>query len=90
MIEHTPLEMYFAFVFVPQEGPPRVFIMHSNTTMRLWKESKDKAIKRGIKEDRSLIHLRTDSTCFLNEIHGLSIPLCLQNSAIHCNRLQAV
>ena len=33
-------EMYYAFVFVPQEGAPRVFIMDSITTMRLWKQYK--------------------------------------------------
>jgi hypothetical protein len=43
--------MYYAFVFVPAEGTPRVFIMDSTTTMRLWKEYKDKAIKKGVKED---------------------------------------
>ena len=34
-------EMYYAFVFVPMEGSPRVFIMDSITTMRLWQEYKD-------------------------------------------------
>jgi hypothetical protein len=40
------LEMYYAFVFVPPEGLPRVFIMNSKETMRLWKEYKDNSIKR--------------------------------------------
>jgi hypothetical protein len=44
-------EMYYAFVFVPPEGTPRVFVMDSTTTMRLWKEYKDNAIKKGAKED---------------------------------------
>jgi len=50
--ERTPHpEMYYAFVFVPQDGPPQVFIMDSKTTMRLWKEYKGKALKRGAKKD---------------------------------------
>ncbi len=44
-------EMYYAFVFVPQDGTPRVFVMDSATTMKLWKEYKDNAIKKGAKED---------------------------------------
>jgi len=39
-------EMYYAFVFVPQEGLPRVFIMNSKESMRRWKEYKDNSIKR--------------------------------------------
>ncbi|MCJ7776781.1 MAG: hypothetical protein MUP16_00465 [Sedimentisphaerales bacterium] len=44
-------EMYYAFVFVPQDEIPRVFIMDSTTTMRLWKEYKNSALKKGAKED---------------------------------------
>jgi hypothetical protein len=44
-------EMYYAFVYVPAEGQQRVFIMDSKTTMQLWKEYKDKALGRGLKED---------------------------------------
>ena len=45
-------EMYYAFVFVPPDGVPRVFIMNSDTTMRLWMEYRDNAIKKyGAKED---------------------------------------
>jgi hypothetical protein len=43
--------MYYAFVFVPQKDVARVFIMDSNVAMKLWKEYKDNAIKRGVKED---------------------------------------
>lgn len=50
--ERTPHpEMYYAFVFVPQDGTPRVFVMNSTITMQLWKEYKDRAIKKGVKED---------------------------------------
>jgi hypothetical protein len=44
-------EMYYAFVFVPEKGVPRVSIMDSATTMRLWREYKAKAIAKGVKED---------------------------------------
>jgi hypothetical protein len=46
-------EMYYAFVFVPpaDEAKPRIFIMNSRTAMRLWKENKAKANKRGVKRD---------------------------------------
>jgi hypothetical protein len=44
-------EMYYAFVFVPEKGLPRVFIMDSKTTMSLWKEYKDKALKRELGEN---------------------------------------
>lgn len=44
-------EMYYAFVYVPEERQQRVFIMDSKTTMLLWKEYKDKALDRGLKED---------------------------------------
>ncbi len=40
-------EMYYAFVFVPKNDIPRVFIMDSTTTMQLWKEYKDEVLKRG-------------------------------------------
>ncbi|MGA1979863.1 MAG: hypothetical protein ABSG99_04775 [Sedimentisphaerales bacterium] len=39
-------EMYYAFVFAPQNEKPRVFIIDSSTTMHLWKEYKDKTLKR--------------------------------------------
>jgi hypothetical protein len=44
-------EFYLAFVYVPEIGMPRVFIMDSITTMRLWSEYKEKAIGRGLPED---------------------------------------
>ena len=44
-------EFYFAFVYVPEGGTPRVFIMDSEKTINLWREYKQKAIKRGLKED---------------------------------------
>jgi hypothetical protein len=44
-------EFYFAFMYVPEEGTPRVFIMDSEKTINLWREYKQKAIKRGLKED---------------------------------------
>lgn len=44
-------EMYYAFVFVPQEGIPRVFIMDSTTTMGLWREYKESAVKKGAKTE---------------------------------------
>jgi hypothetical protein len=39
-------EMYYAFVFVPPDGEPRVFVMRSTEAMRLWKEYKEKTMKR--------------------------------------------
>ena len=42
---HT--EMFYAFVYVQQEGEPKVFIMDSETTMQLWKEYKNNAINFG-------------------------------------------
>lgn len=44
-------EMYYAFVFVPQEDTPRVFIMDSTTTMRLWNEYKTRTVQRTGKDD---------------------------------------
>jgi hypothetical protein len=44
-------EFYFAFVFVPEEGNPKVFIIDSATTMELWREYKDKTIARTGKAD---------------------------------------
>ena len=58
-------EMYFAFVFVPrdQDDLPRVFIMESATTMRLWKAYKSNAIKKyGAKEDDVNFGLRWTQT----------------------------
>ena len=45
----SPSGKHYAFVFVPQEGLPRVFIMNSKETMRLWKKYRDNAIKRTLK-----------------------------------------
>jgi hypothetical protein len=44
-------EFYFAFMYVPEGVIPRVFIMDSKTTMKLWREYKRKAMGRGLKED---------------------------------------
>ncbi|MBN2006462.1 MAG: hypothetical protein JXA21_24130 [Anaerolineae bacterium] len=44
-------EMYYAFVYVPLEGSPQVFIMDSATTMELWREYKQSAIKKGAKRE---------------------------------------
>ena len=38
-------------MYVPEEGTPRVFIMDSESAMRLWREYKQKAMARGLKED---------------------------------------
>ena len=40
-------DLYYAFVYVPEAGIPRVFIMDSNTTMQLWTEYKERTLKRG-------------------------------------------
>lgn len=44
-------EMYYAFVYVPAEGSPQVFIMDSTTTMRLWRQNKQNSIAKGAKEE---------------------------------------
>ena len=44
-------EMFYAFVYVPVEGSPRVFIMDSETTMRLWRQNKQNAIEKGAKAE---------------------------------------
>jgi hypothetical protein len=44
-------DLFYAFVYVPEEGTPRVFIMDSKKTMGLWQEYKDNAIQMGSKED---------------------------------------
>lgn len=44
-------EMYYAFVYVPLEGAPEVFLMDSEKTMELWKQYKREAVARGVKED---------------------------------------
>lgn len=44
-------EMYYAFVFVPPEGKPRVFIMDSQTTMRIWQDYHDRTVQKTGKED---------------------------------------
>jgi hypothetical protein len=50
--ERTPhSEMYYAFVFVPTEGIPRVFIMDSEKVMESWRNYKSTSIARGVKED---------------------------------------
>jgi hypothetical protein len=43
-------DMYYAFVFVPPEGSPRVFVMDSSTAMTMWRKYKDNAIQKGAKE----------------------------------------
>lgn len=46
--EKNPNEgMYYAFVYVPEEGTPKVFIMDSNEAMKLWKEYYNRSIARG-------------------------------------------
>lgn len=44
-------DLFYAFVYVPEQGTPRVFIMDSATTMRLWSEYKDNSIARGSAEE---------------------------------------
>ncbi len=44
-------EMFYAFVYVPLESVPQVFIMDSKITMALWQTYKQKAIEKGAKED---------------------------------------
>jgi len=44
-------EMFYAFVYVPPEGMPEVFLMDSAKTMELWKQYKAGCVARGIKED---------------------------------------
>ena len=44
-------ELFYAFVFVPEQGAPRTFIMDSETTMKMWQAYKKDAIKKGVKED---------------------------------------
>jgi len=44
-------DLFYAFLFVPQQGAPRVFVMDSKTTMRRWREYKKRATDRGSKED---------------------------------------
>ena len=44
-------EMYYAFVYVPEEGSPRVFIIDSTMTMELWRQYKQNAMAKGAKED---------------------------------------
>jgi hypothetical protein len=47
-------EMYYAFVFVPQEGPPRVFVVNSKEAMKLWKEYKANSIKNSLRKGKSV------------------------------------
>ena len=44
-------DLFYAFVFVPENGIPRVFIMDSKTTMNEWNKYRDAAIKRGAPEE---------------------------------------
>lgn len=44
-------DLFYGFVYVPEEGMPRVFIMDSKTTMKLWREYKDNAVQAGATED---------------------------------------
>lgn len=39
--------MYYAFIYVPEEGEPRVFIMDSKTAMLKWHEYKDRILEKG-------------------------------------------
>ncbi len=43
--------MFYASVYVPPEGTPRVFIMDSKRTMELWQDYKDGAVAKGSIED---------------------------------------
>lgn len=40
-------DMFYAFVFVPEQGNPRVFIMNSKEAMKLWKEYYEASLARG-------------------------------------------
>lgn len=40
-------EMYYAFVYVPLEGSPQVFIMDSKTAMELYQIYKQRTLSRG-------------------------------------------
>lgn len=44
-------EMFYAFVYVPLEGTPRVFVLDSATTMKLWNEYKARTVQRTGKDD---------------------------------------
>ncbi len=45
--ECIPQEIhFFAFIYVPEEGTPRVFIMDSVTAMKLWHEYKAAGLAR--------------------------------------------
>jgi hypothetical protein len=44
-------EMYYAFVYVPMDGAPQVFIMDSKTTMELHQQYKQAALLRGTSEE---------------------------------------
>jgi hypothetical protein len=39
--------LFYGFVYVPESDTPRVFIMDSGTTMKLWNDYKAKTKKRG-------------------------------------------
>jgi hypothetical protein len=54
--ERTPKEeMFYSFVYVPEDGNPRVFILESIEVMKLWKEYKTRILLKGnVKEDDNL------------------------------------
>lgn len=46
------LELFYAFILVPEKGTPKVFIMDSETVMKEWDQYKKKAIEeRGAPEE---------------------------------------
>jgi hypothetical protein len=46
--ERTPNpEMYYAFIYVPLDGSPKVFIMDSEITMKLHRQYKQRTIAKG-------------------------------------------
>ena len=48
-------EMYYAFVYVPVEGNPRVFILDSIEAMKLWKDYKFRILSKGtVKEEDNI------------------------------------
>lgn len=46
-------DMFYAFIYVPIRGIPKVFIMESSTTMDLWNEYKNKVCERTVKNDKT-------------------------------------
>ena len=45
-------EIWYAFIFVPENGTPKVFIMESATTMEGWKKYKEDGLKRGLEDNQ--------------------------------------